>query len=157
MPGSFTGTTHRRFTHTASLVAERINLGRFSRASKEGGYEAVRTLLQEPKRKSLPSSSTRHLTPTPRAIQRKGVVLVLTQQGAPLSLKASAKRQFGSDSRRGCRVDKTTRPWFVTKATTTRAAQRPVELYLHGLETRAGSLLSPSIHRPHAMPARFGH
>ena len=39
--------------HAASRLAQRINLDRFSRASKEGGYEAVRTLLAGAKAKTF--------------------------------------------------------------------------------------------------------
>ena len=44
------------------LLAQRVNLDRFFRASKEGVYEAVRTLLEELQRKTLSSSFTLHVT-----------------------------------------------------------------------------------------------
>ena len=62
VPGSFTGTTWKR-TRPCGIPARATHKFRsFFWASKEGGYEAVRTVLEEPGRKSLPSSFLLHVT-----------------------------------------------------------------------------------------------
>jgi hypothetical protein len=62
VPASFTGPRREGLAHAASPLAQRINLGRFFGPRRKGCYEAVRTLLEELKRKSLPSSFALHVT-----------------------------------------------------------------------------------------------
>ena len=60
--GSFAKPQREGLAHAASLLAQRMILDRFFLASKEGSYEAVRILVEELKRKSLPSPFVLHVT-----------------------------------------------------------------------------------------------
>jgi hypothetical protein len=62
--GSCTGTTLRRARPCGIPARSTYKFRSFFRASKEGGDEAVRTLLQELKQKSLPSPFGLHVTPS---------------------------------------------------------------------------------------------
>jgi hypothetical protein len=140
------------FTHTASVVAERINLGRFFPASKEGGYEAAELYSRSQSENPCQAPIRCILRPHQYRYNERAWSWCLLNKGLAIPWTASAKRRFELVRVEAVKPGSTnlTWPWFRTQGDYQADSVAPGRI----LSSCAGTsrvLPFTSIRRPYAM------